>query len=141
MQEPKAASVGEPVVWRLTTGVAVSGNTLTKNVAIGWGNSGAISTKALMAGDGWVEFTTQETDKRRMLGLSFSNHDNAWEDIDFAIYPHAALYVYESGMGQPVTTPYQVGDTLRVAVVGGVAALWRAPSPIGSFTSRDIVRR
>ena len=43
---------GEPVVWTNTAGVAVSGNTLTKNVAAGWGNSGAISTKALMAGDG-----------------------------------------------------------------------------------------
>jgi peptide/nickel transport system permease protein len=50
--------------------VTVSGNDLTKTAALGWGNSGASSTRAIASGDGYVEFVASETTSGRMVGLS-----------------------------------------------------------------------
>ena len=123
-------SVGEPVAWKSTEGVAVSGNNLTKNVAIGWGNSGASSTKALMAGAGFVEHTIRETKTSRMLGLSNGNSNNRGDDIDFSLYSTAdgKLRVYEKGVLRGTFGPYNSGDKLRVAVVGGVVRYYRNAS-------------
>ncbi len=117
----------EPVVWASAVGVAVSGNNLTKNVGTGWGNAGAVSTKSLMGGIGYVEHTIQETNTYRMLGLSNGNSNNNWDDIDFSFYPMAdgTLAVYEKGTFRGTFGSYASGDTLRIAVVGNVVHYYR----------------
>jgi hypothetical protein len=122
-----ALPVGEPVAWTSTKGVAASGNGLTKNAAVGWGNSGATSTKALVSGPGFVEHTIRETDTFRMLGLSNGNSNNSWEDIDFSLYPMAngKLRVYEKGALRGTFGPYTSGEKLRIAVGGGVVRYFR----------------
>jgi Abnormal spindle-like microcephaly-assoc'd, ASPM-SPD-2-Hydin len=132
-----APSTGEAVAWMAAGGVAVSGNTLTKNAAIGWGNSGATSTKALMSGDGYVEHTIQETNTYRMLGLGKGNSNNGWEDIDFGLYPMAngTLLVYEKGVLRGSFGNYASGDKLRIAVVGGVVRYYRNTTLLYSSTT------
>ena len=77
------------VVWTNAVGVSVSGNSLTKTAGDSWANAGAASTQAIASGDGYVEFTASETTTYRMCGLSHGDDDQAYPDIDFAIYPTA----------------------------------------------------
>src|SRR5262249_42637113 len=48
------ASNAEPVVWTSVGGATASANNLMKTAAIGWGNAGAVSSKFLAVGDGFV---------------------------------------------------------------------------------------
>jgi Right handed beta helix region/Abnormal spindle-like microcephaly-assoc'd, ASPM-SPD-2-Hydin/HYDIN/CFA65/VesB-like, Ig-like domain len=122
-----ASSAGEPVAWASPGGVAVSGNNLKKNVPVGWGNSGATSTKALVSGAGYVEHTIQETNTRRMLGLGNGSTNNTWEDIDFGLYAmgNGKLQVHEKGVLRGSFGPYSSGDKLRIAVTSGIVRYYR----------------
>ena len=109
------------MVWTSVVGVTVTGNSLTKTAASAWGNAGAISTQQIASGDGYVEFTASETNTYRMLGLSNGNTNASYDDIDFALYQYAGqIQVYENATFKGTFGTYVVGDSLRVAVVGGV---------------------
>jgi hypothetical protein len=109
------------VVWTSAVGVTVSANSLTKTASTAWGNAGAVSTTQIASGDGFVELTASETTTYRMLGLSNGNTNASYEDIDFALYQSLGqLKVYESGTLKGSFGTYVAGNTLRVAVVGGV---------------------
>lgn len=112
----------QPVTWTNAVGVAANSNNLTKTAAEGWGNAGAASTQTIASGDGYVELTASETNTYRMLGLSNGNTNENYVDIDFALYPAigGTLYVYEGGVSRGTFGSYATGDTLRVAVEGGV---------------------
>jgi hypothetical protein len=132
------ASSVEQVQWTAAGGVAVSANSLTKNAAIGWGNAGAISSKSLLAGDGFAQHTIYETNTARMLGLGNGNTSRGWEDIDFSLYTMADghLRVYEKGVLRGTFGSYASGDRLRIGVVGGVVRYYRNTSLLYSSTSR-----
>jgi hypothetical protein len=68
----------DPVVWTSAAGVTLSGNSLTKTAANGWGNAGAISTQTLVSGDGYVELTASETNTYRLLGLANGDTDTSY---------------------------------------------------------------
>jgi YD repeat-containing protein len=121
---PQGIPPAESVAWTNAGGVTASGNSLTKPGASGWGDAGAMSTKAVASGDGYVEFTASETNTYRMLGLSHGDSNRDYADIDFAIYPAAdgQLYVYEAGVGRGGFGPYATGDRLRVSVAGGTVS-------------------
>jgi Bacterial TSP3 repeat len=122
---------GDPVttevVWTSTSGVTVSGNDLTKTTTTAWGNSGAVSTRSIASGDGYVEFTATETTTGRMAGLSNGDTNTSYEDIDFGMYPCAdgTLRVYEGGTARGTFGTYAANDVLRVAVTGGVVTYSR----------------
>jgi hypothetical protein len=109
------------VTWTSAVGVTVGPGSLSKPGAPGW-DAGAISTKALVSGDGWAEFTVGETNTSRMFGLSNGNVDQQDGDIDFALYPYlnGDLKVYEKGSYKGSFGTYSAGDRLRVSVQGGV---------------------
>jgi PKD repeat protein len=108
------------IAWTNLVGATADGGTLRKTAAEGW-NAGAVSTRALVSGDGYVEFSVTETTTARMVGLSKGDTDQAFADIDFAIFPsNDALYVFEKGISKGNFGAYAVGDRLRVAVEGGV---------------------
>jgi hypothetical protein len=110
-----------PVVWTSLVGATANGGSLTKTAATAWGNAGAISTQQLPSGDGYVEFAASETTTFRMLGLSNGNTSSSYDDIDFALYlNHNQVQVFEGGINKGSFGTYVSGDTLRVAVVGGV---------------------
>src|SRR6185295_8535638 len=97
-----------------------SGNSLTKTTADGW-TSGAASTQSIAAGDGYVEFTATESTTYRMAGLSHGDSDQSFQDIDFAFYEAGgSLCIYEASTSRGCFGAYASGDTLRVAVEGGV---------------------
>jgi hypothetical protein len=75
----------EAVVWTSAVGVSVSGNSLTKTAATGWGNAGAVSTRAIASGDGYVEFVASATTSRRIVGLSNGDSNQSYTDVDFAV--------------------------------------------------------
>ena len=117
--EPTAA---HNLTWTNAIGVSVNGSSLTKTAATGWGNSGASSTQVIASSNGYVEFTASETSTHRMAGLSAVDSDQNWASIGFAIYlgANGALNIYESGVHRGAFGTYASGDTLRVAVEGGV---------------------
>lgn len=95
--------------------VGTNGNSLMKESgAYDW-DAGAISTRALASGGGYVEW--RAGDGPKMAGLSNGNTNESAEDIDFALYEAgSSVYVYEAG-----TTigpwPMAVNDLLRVEVL------------------------
>lgn len=120
--EPGAAQQStENVSWANIVGVSASGNSLTKTAADNWGNSGASSSQAIVAGDGYVQLTATETNTFRMIGLSRGDSNQDYTDIDFAAYLSAAnLCIYETGISRGCISTYATGDTIRVAVESGV---------------------
>ena len=64
---------------------------------MGW-NAGAVSTKGIASGDGYVEFTAPGTGRVLMAGLGHGDTDLSYQDIDYAMYLYNGdVYVYESG--------------------------------------------
>ena len=110
------------VAWTNAMGVAVSGNSLSKTAMTTTWDSGAVSSKSLSSGFGFVEFTATETTTHRMCGLSNGDAGQGFEDVDFALYLMAggSIAVYESGAGRGVLGTYVAGDRFRVEVSGGV---------------------
>jgi hypothetical protein len=112
----------EQVLWTAVSGVTASENNLTKTAAQGWGDAGAISTRSIATGDGYVEFTISETNTARVIGLSRGDTDTGYADVDFGAYPHGTgvLMVYEAGVLRGSFGSYATGDVIRVSVTSGV---------------------
>ncbi|MCA9669804.1 MAG: hypothetical protein KC503_29620 [Myxococcales bacterium] len=111
--------------WQNIVGVSTAGAGLTKTGAVGW-NAGASSSVSI-AGDGYMEFTTAETNTYKMAGLSNGDTDQNYTDIDYAVYLGGGgnVYVYENGAYRGVFGTYNVGDVFRVQVVSGVVTYYR----------------
>src|SRR5205085_8024051 len=78
--------VAENVNWTNAVGVTVSGNSITSNGGSGWGTSGAVSTRNLASGDGYVELTAVNTNTAAMCGFGYGDSSQDYSDIDFGIY-------------------------------------------------------
>jgi hypothetical protein len=110
-----------PVVWTSAVGVSVSGNSLTKTASTQWGNAGAVSTKRLASGNGYISVTAGETTRNRMFGLGNGNSSRDYRDLEFAFNLAAgALKIYERGVYRGDFGGFVPGDKLRVAVESGV---------------------
>ena len=64
----------ENVVWTNAVGVSVSGNSITKTAANGYGNAGAFSVQSF-AGDGACKGSLTQTSKTRKLAFGISSTD------------------------------------------------------------------
>lgn len=102
----------------VTSGISISGNTITKTGSDGW-NEG-LATQGVIYGDGYVDFKTEGISKYYMAGLSDSNPNASSSSIDYAIYIryNDEVYIYESGSSKGVQTTYTVGDIFRVERIG-----------------------
>ena len=111
----------EPVVWTSLVGVSANGSTLTKTASTGWGNAGAVSTKSLQSGNGYVEATALERNTQRIFGLGNGNTDNSAQDIAFGIHlvNNGTAYAREGGVKRGPTVTYGRNDKLRVEVNAG----------------------
>lgn len=114
-------SATENVAWTNVVGATVSGNSLTKTAAIGWGNAGAASTRSIASGDGYVEFSVTSL-LTGMMALSHTDTNQDYTSMEFALLPNSDgnLYVFESGVNRGVVSTYTTADIFRVAVEGGV---------------------
>jgi GH18 family chitinase len=111
----------EAVAWKSGVGVSVSGSTLTKTALTAWGNAGAVSTKLLASGDGYVEVTASETTTKRMFGLGNGDSHQGYDDIGFAMYLSAGqVMVYENGTYRGTFGAFATGDKVRVSVESGL---------------------
>jgi hypothetical protein len=118
----------EPITWWRTAGVTVDGPTLTKTASAVWGNAGAISTRGLRSGMGYVEFTAPDISCYQMVGLSNGNTNLHYNDIDFAAYIWSSgpnLLAYESGVSKgTIMAPLPAAPRIRVSVRDGVVEIW-----------------
>jgi hypothetical protein len=120
--EVGSSSAEVAVTWTNLVRVSATGNDLTKtNLQESW-NAGAVTVEAL-EGDGYVEFTTGESNSAKMVGLSVGDAGVHWTDIDFAMFLRAngAVGVYEAGVerGNSLVT-YSAGDLFRIEANDGV---------------------
>ncbi|WP_437968808.1 peptidoglycan DD-metalloendopeptidase family protein [Sorangium sp. So ce260] len=114
------ASCMPPGFWKNVRYAPASGSTLTRAAGWGW-HAGASSVHEIDAGDGFVEFSTNETNRYKMAGLGHADDSQHYGDIDHAIYLHGdgAIEVVEHGYGHGFFGTYQAGDVFRVEVLGG----------------------
>jgi PKD repeat protein len=130
----------ETVAWTNAVGVSVSGSSITKTAtASGW-NAGASSTKAILSGDGFMQFTVDETNAYRALGLSHIDADQDLTTIDFAIYLSGSgeLQLYEKGVGRGAYGPYAAGDRFQIVVEGGVVRYQRNGTVFYTSSQRPV---
>jgi hypothetical protein len=127
----------EQVTWASVTNATASGNSLSKpsSGTNGW-DAGAVSTKSISSGDGYVEFTVGAATDHKMCGLSNGNTNTNFTDIDFAIYPNylGQVYIYEGGSQIGQFGTYATGDTFRVSVEGGTVKYWKKASGQAGWT-------
>ena len=122
----RCVDVFEPVVWQSLVGVTASGGNLTKTgMTTAW-DAGASSVQA-MSGDGFLEFTAQETTLRRFAGLNHEDAGPSHTELDYAVFlKHDATFlVYESGTSRGSFGSYAAGDRFRIAVESGVVKYYR----------------
>jgi RHS repeat-associated protein len=115
------------VNWTNAVNVSVSGNNLTKTGGDGW-NGGAVSTQAIVSGDGYVDWTASSASSANvMIGLSNGDTDQNYTDIDFAIYlwTDGRAYAYHAAVNSWVSVAYAAGDHFRVSVEGGVVKYYQ----------------
>jgi hypothetical protein len=108
----------EDTFWTSVAGADAIGGKLINVAATGWGNAGAVSLGSIAAGTGHVEFSTNEVNRAKALGLSHTSETNSYTDIDYAITLGAAgqLVVFENGATRGTFGTYARTDTFRVAV-------------------------
>ncbi|MFZ0750267.1 MAG: hypothetical protein WAM70_12970, partial [Pyrinomonadaceae bacterium] len=111
----------ENVVWTNVVGATASGNSLTKTAGTAWGNAGAASTRSIVSGDGYVEFSVTSL-LTGMVALSHTDANQDYTSMQFALLPNSDgnLYVFESGVNRGVVSSYTTSDVFRVAIEGGV---------------------
>ncbi|MGB7926493.1 MAG: malectin [Pyrinomonadaceae bacterium] len=121
------------VVWTAFVNATANGSNLTKSsTSNGW-NAGAISTQTVTDGNGYVEFSTDETDTSKMCGLNDVNAGASYTELDFAFYlrnDHQVL-IYENGASTGVVYgDYDTDDRFRVELNNGAVTYYQNGSPL-----------
>lgn len=116
---------GSGAFWQNNAGVTVATNNITRLAGLGW-TAGASSASSL-SGDGYVEFSTAETNRYKMAGLSSGDSNKSYTDIDYAFYLQGGgnLYIYEGGVYRRTIGTYVAGDVFRVQVNAGVVTYYQ----------------
>jgi len=128
----KIGAGGSATIYDVTWGnfvgnISASGNNLTSNdtVSGGW-SVGAVSTQSISSGDGYVEFSTNETTSYKFVGLGVGNTNQDYSDIEYGIYMGGSnIYIYESGSPKFSGLSFTTGDIFKVAVESGVVKYYK----------------
>jgi alpha-tubulin suppressor-like RCC1 family protein len=114
------------LVWTDAVGAVISGESLRKTDVAGW-NAGAISTKAIESGNGYLEFTATETNTTRAAGLVNNRTGQSYTDIAFGVEVHdnSSVEIIESGTSRGTFGTYLSGDRFRVEIVSGVVRYYQ----------------
>jgi hypothetical protein len=132
----QSAPATSDVVWTNLVGASATGNTLTKTASTYAWDTGAVSTKAIASGDGYLEFTATETNTARMCGLGQGDTNQGYADIDYAIFlgEDGVIYLYEFGVYRGSFGTYDAGDKFRVSIEGGAVKYRRKGNLLYSST-------
>jgi RHS repeat-associated protein len=131
----------EAVTWFKAVNADATTPTLRKATASTDWDAGGSSTRAILSGDGYVEFAVAYWTSSLMAGLSSDDSSVYYSDIDFAIFlgydsatDARGVYVFEGGVlkGDFGTwSPYT--DRFRVVVANGVVSYQRTSG--GAWTT------
>lgn len=116
------------ITWTNAVGVSVSGSNITKTAPSAWGTGGASSKENIFSGDGYVEFTTNETNTTKFVGLSNGDTNQDYKEINFALGLNASGQIYIAENTVLVYGPsrsYKPGDIFRVAVESGIVRYYQ----------------
>lgn len=112
----------EYVGWQNFTGTAQTvdaptGSTLKRTAAVAgtsdW-SADAISRK-FIAGDGWVEFRFDQTNKQMAVGLAGANTDRSYTSLAHCIRASGGTFtVRENGVAISAAAAYAAGDVFRI---------------------------
>ncbi|NJM26092.1 MAG: hypothetical protein HC859_12000 [Bacteroidia bacterium] len=120
--------------WLDPVGATISDSsiTVTKNVANGWNNSGAVGRYYLQGGqDGWIEYTVNSTTERKAVGFADYNQNNTYYTTDYALYLGGDAKFYAAMNGALMAdVPVSVGDVLRLERVGDEMKFMKNGTPI-----------
>ncbi len=116
----------EPISWTSLVNLDATGNNLEKIQNGGSWNGGAASLNTVSQ-NGFLEFSTSESNTAKMIGLSSTNTDANYTSIEFAIYlrTDGTMEVRESGTNRGNMGAYAANDTFRVAVEEGVVRYYK----------------
>ncbi|WP_420571465.1 DUF6443 domain-containing protein [Kordia sp.] len=102
-------------------GLQVNGNIVSKPAGAAYGWNAGFTTDGLIQGDGYIEYTVTQTNKRVMVGLSAVNSagNDHYNTIDYAIYTgygtESKITIYEEGAYQTIRPTYfQIGDRFKI---------------------------
>jgi hypothetical protein len=114
------------VAWQNLVQATASGNGLTRgNNEPAW-DAGASSGKAIVSGDGFMEFTAPDVYNVWMAGLGTGDSGPHYGDIEYAIYGNGeGYYLFEGGLSRGFFGTFEGGDRFRVAVESGVVKYYR----------------
>jgi len=126
----------EAVIWTQVAGCSVDApNDLRKTAASGWGTGGGCSTRSILSGAGYVEWTAKAPQgTARMCGLS-KHQGYGFGTTDYAIDTGGGgdpfiLYWIENGSYGSLGT-FATNDVFRVAVsVAGVVTYLKNSTPL-----------
>lgn len=109
------------LVFTSTSGVSVAANSLTKTAADGDGNAGAVSVRTIKADTGFVEFSSGEANREKVVGFSNTDPNTASASIQFgiALRRDGTVDVLESGIVRGSFGAYAANDIFRVEIVSG----------------------
>ena len=112
--------------WNFETGVATSGNSVTKTLANNNWNAGAFSINAVF-NNGYLQFVVPQTDKNMMVGLNATNQGFSFNDIDycFNFVNNGQLRIYENGANRGLFGTYATNDTFRIDAIGGAIMYYK----------------
>jgi len=118
---PSAAQTPEPVAWAALVKTAPGGDRLTKtDAALDW-DAGAVSTKGIASGDGYVDFTPALGDDYLVVGLGNGDANQGIADVEYAfVLSNGSLEIIESGSNRGAFGSYTSQTQLRIAIESGV---------------------
>ncbi|MCA1632975.1 MAG: fibronectin type III domain-containing protein [Acidobacteria bacterium] len=122
------APPAENVIWSSVVGVQPTGNSLRKvSGTSSWYDAGAVSTRTIASGTGYVEFTPGNAVTWRMVGLGNGNSSQHFGDIEYALFLGGGsdLHIYEAGQYRGQFGAYAANDLLKVAVENGQVRYYR----------------
>jgi hypothetical protein len=98
----------------------VSGTVLRKSGGCdGCADSNAQSRTRIDSGDGYLEFTVNETDNLRYVGLLSKKRNVSAAAIDFAVRLQGGYAEVRENGAYRTETPINSGDVFRITVQGG----------------------
>lgn len=104
-------------VTQSTTG-GITSSLLTKTASSGWGNAYATSTGALV-GDGYVEFTTNESNKAKQLSISYTSVGSDRLSVLYRItLDSIGNYYWGDPSESSIGGSYIAGDVFRIERIG-----------------------
>jgi len=115
------------ITWTHLVNCQASNGVLKKTSGCnGCADASALSSQAIASGDGYLQFTVDNTTTDRYCGLSHQGNNPNYGSLDFAFHLSAAGYLeVREDNAYKTDLRYSVGDVLNVAIQSGVVKYYK----------------